>query len=218
MRLVIPMPAIIFIMPRICSNCLTRPLTSCGSTPAPRAMRRRREASMTSGLARSLGVIDWMMPLKRLSSSSGMLDVLQRGAHAGDHLEDGLHRAHLAHLVELDEEVVEAHLALGHLLLGLGDLLLVEGLLGLLDQRDDVAHAEDAAGDAVGVELLDRVELLADTDELDRLAGDRLTLSAAPPRVSESNLVRMAPSSSSRSSKALAVLTASWPVIASMTR
>ena len=43
----------------------------------------------------------------------------------------------------------------------------------LLDQPDDVAHAEDAAGDAVGMERLERVELLADADQLDRPAGDR---------------------------------------------
>jgi hypothetical protein len=49
---------------------------------------------------------------------------------------------------------------------------LVGGLLGLLDEGDDVAHAEDAPGDAVGVEGLERVGALADADELDRLAGD----------------------------------------------
>ena len=43
---------------------------------------------------------------------------------------------------------------------------------GLLDQRDDVAHAEDAVGDARGVEFLQRVHLLAGADQLDRLAGD----------------------------------------------
>jgi hypothetical protein len=44
---------------------------------------------------------------------------------------------------------------------------------GLLDQRDDVAHAEDAAGDARRIEILERIELLAGADQLDRLAGDR---------------------------------------------
>ena len=44
---------------------------------------------------------------------------------------------------------------------------------GLLDQRDDVAHAEDAVGDARGMEVLQRVHLLAGAHQLDRLAGDR---------------------------------------------
>ncbi len=51
-------------------------------------------------------------------------------------------------------------------------LLLVELLLGLLDERKDVAHAQDAAHDAVGMEGLDGVVLFADAQELDGLAGD----------------------------------------------
>ena len=39
--------------------------------------------------------------------------------------------------------------------------------LGLLDQREHVAHAEDALGQPVGVERLERVGLLADADERD---------------------------------------------------
>ena len=45
-----------------------------------------------------------------------------------------------------------------------------------------------------------------------------LTDKAAPPRASPSSLVMITPSSSSASLKALAVWTASWPVIASTTR
>ena len=45
-----------------------------------------------------------------------------------------------------------------------------------------------------------------------------LTESAAPPRASPSSLVRITPVTSSRSSKVFAVVTASWPIIASITR
>jgi hypothetical protein len=41
----------------------------------------------------------------------------------------------------------------------------------LLDQRQDVAHAEDARRHAIRVERLDAAQFLADTDKLDRLAG-----------------------------------------------
>ncbi len=82
------------------------------------------------------------------------------------------HAADLLHLGELVAQVVEVELALAHLLDGAQGLLLVDGLGRLLDQRDDVAHAEDAAGDALRMELLQRVDLLAGADELDRLAGD----------------------------------------------
>ena len=42
--------------------------------------------------------------------------------------------------------------------------------------------------------------------------------SAAPPRASPSSLVRMTPVTPTRSLKVLAVLTASWPIMASMTK
>ena len=45
-------------------------------------------------------------------------------------------------------------------------------LSGLFDQRHDVAHAEDAAGDTIGLEGLQRVHLFAKADKADRLAGD----------------------------------------------
>ena len=50
----------------------------------------------------------------------------------------------------------------------------LDRLLGLLDQGQHVAHAEDPGGHPVGVEDLELVELLPDRGELDRLAGDRL--------------------------------------------
>ena len=100
----------------------------------------------------------------------------------------------------------------------LGHFVLVELLLRLLDQREHVAHAEDAAGHPLGMELLQGIEVLAGADELDRHAGDGLDRSAAPPRASPSSLVMITPSSSSASLNAFALRTASWPVIASTTR
>ena len=72
---------------------------------------------------------------------------------------------------ELLAEVVERELALAEPLFLALHLVLVEFLLRLLDEREHVALAEDAAGHAVGVELFERVEMLADADELDRHAG-----------------------------------------------
>ena len=48
----------------------------------------------------------------------------------------------------------------------------VDVLLGSLDEGQDVAHAEDPAGQPVGVEDLEGVGLLAGAEELDRDAGD----------------------------------------------
>ncbi|MNM44050.1 hypothetical protein D3C81_549410 [compost metagenome] len=76
-------------------------------------------------------------------------------------------------MLQLVTEVFEVEtLALLQLLGQFVGLFLVEGLLGLLDQAEYVAHAEDARSNTVGVERLERFALLAHTDELDRLAGN----------------------------------------------
>ena len=100
------------------------------------------------------------------------VDLLLHLADAGEHPHHARHAADLRHLVELLGEVVEIEDALPHPLGGLLGLLGVDIGGGLLDQADDVAHAEDAAGDALGVEILEPVEPLAGADQLDRLAGD----------------------------------------------
>src|SRR3954451_10006178 len=93
---------------------------------------------------------------------------------AGHHPQQRGQRAHLADLLQLGEEVLEGELVAAHLALELLGLVLVELLLGLLDEAQDVAHPEDALGHAVGMEALELHELLADGGEEDRLAGDRL--------------------------------------------
>ena len=75
--------------------------------------------------------------------------------------------------MQLFAQIGEIELALAHLLGDARGLFGVDSGGGLLDQRDDVAHAENAAGDARRIEILDRVEFFAGADQLDRLAGDR---------------------------------------------
>src|SRR5688572_22705562 len=62
---------------------------------------------------------------------------------ARDHPQQRRERAHRADPLELVEEVLERELVLAELLLERRGLVLVDGLLGLLDEREDVAHAED---------------------------------------------------------------------------
>ena len=100
-------------------------------------------------------------------------DLVLHLGDAGQHAHQPAHAAHVLHLHELLAQVVEVELALAHLLGDARGLLGVDRRGGLLDQRDDVAHAEDAVGDARGIEILQRVELFAGADQLDRLAGDR---------------------------------------------
>src|ERR671933_882649 len=92
----------------------------------------------------------------------------------GQHPEDRLQRSHPAQRLELLEEVLERELVAAQLALELARLVLLELLLGLLDERHDVAHAEDPLRHPLGVEALELVELLPHAGEQDRLAGDRL--------------------------------------------
>src|SRR6266480_1055584 len=95
-------------------------------------------------------------------------------ADARNHLQYALDRPHAAqHLVAL-EEIVEAELAFHHAGLEVLLIVLLDRLLGALDESQDVAHAEDARGHEIGMEVLELVELLADRDQLDRAAGDGL--------------------------------------------
>src|SRR3546814_10309324 len=80
---------------------------------------------------------------------------------------------HTAHLRELSAQVVHVELTLGELGRHALGIFLLDRFRRLLDEADDIAHAEDAAGDTLRVEGLDRVELFAGAGELDRLAGDR---------------------------------------------
>src|SRR5207342_3095324 len=102
-----------------------------------------------------------------------LLEVLGHLADAGQLVHQATQAAHVLHLLELVAHVFQVEaLALGDLLGELRRLLLVDLLLDLLDQRQHVAHVEDAAGDAVGMEDIQAIGFLARADELDRLARD----------------------------------------------
>src|SRR4051794_2359147 len=97
------------------------------------------------------------------------IGLTQLFGHARHHLEQVADRTHLAYLPHLVEEVLERELALAQLLGRDLRLVLIERGLRLLDEREDVAHAEDAARHPIGVERLELLELLAGAHEKDRL-------------------------------------------------
>jgi hypothetical protein len=102
-----------------------------------------------------------------------VVDLVAELPHAREHPEQLGHRAHLADGLHLGQEVLEGEVVAGLELRGhLRGLLGVERLLGLLDQREHVAHAEDARGHPVGVEDVEVVELLAVAGEHHLAAGD----------------------------------------------
>ena len=113
--------------------------------------------------------------------------------HAGKHAEDLFERTQFLDLSQLIAKILQAKGVVpklpGHLL----GLLFIEGFLGLFDEGQDIAHAQNARAHPIRVEDLQGVQLFADTDEFD---GARVTARmerAAPPRASPSSLVRMTP-------------------------
>ncbi len=102
------------------------------------------------------------------------LDVLElfQDANLGHHTQERFQRTQLTNLLELIAEVLEGEIVLDELSLHLHGLLLVDGFFGLLDEAEDVAHAEDPVGRAVGIERFQRVELLAHAHEFKGLTGD----------------------------------------------
>src|SRR5215212_2235622 len=95
-----------------------------------------------------------------------IIEALELLAEARDQLDEPADRAHAPdHPVAL-EEVVEGELALHHASLELLLLVLLDRCLGPLDQREHVAHAQDARRHSIRMEVLELVDLLADRDQL----------------------------------------------------
>ena len=162
---------------RIWAYWRRRLLTSWTVVPEPRAMRLRRLPLMISWSWRSLcgHRVDDGFDAGELAFVyvfDGLLHAGE-GADRGEHLEDGLHAAHLFDLTELVAEVVEGEAVAGEGLLGeLLGFAAVEVVFGALEEGGDVADAHDAGDDAVGVEGLEGVGLFAGAEELDGRAGD----------------------------------------------
>ena len=93
-------------------------------------------------------------------------------AHAGDFFQHFVHVDEL-HLVQLFAEVVEVEgFAFRHFGGEFARFFFVNLVFEVFDEAEDVAHAEDARGDAVGVEGFERFGFFADAEEFDRFAGD----------------------------------------------
>ncbi len=138
-------------------------------------MRFLRLALRMSGCRRSFGVMESIIAIWRLSTRSSRLAAASWFfilATPGSMPMRPVMPPMLPHLHELLAQVAEVELTLAHLLGDARGLLGVDGRRRLLDQRDDVAHAENAVGDALRIEIFERVHALAGAHQLDRLAGD----------------------------------------------
>src|SRR5579859_708824 len=95
-----------------------------------------------------------------------------KGADFREHAHELFERAHLANLLQLVAKILERKFVVLELALEFARLLFVDGFLGFFDEREHVAHAEDARDDAVGMKLLDGIVFFADAGELHGRAGD----------------------------------------------
>ena len=93
-------------------------------------------------------------------------------AHSRDHAHDLPEGAHFPDFPQLFKEILEGELGFPEFFLEFPGLLLVESFPGLLDQGDDVAHAEDPPGHPLGMENLQGVEFLTHSDEFDGLVDN----------------------------------------------
>ena len=89
---------------------------------------------------------------------------------ARDEPEDVLDAAELLDGAELRQEVVQVEGVVEDLLFEVFRVFLVDDLLGFFHEGDHVAHAEDSACHAVGVEKVDVGEFFAHTDKADGYA------------------------------------------------
>src|SRR5947199_10853417 len=77
-----------------------------------------------------------------------------RPPRPGEHRQQGIQRAHAAHLTQLDAEVVEGELRPPQFPLQVGRSLRVHRVLRPFDQGQDIAHPKDPRRDPVRMERL----------------------------------------------------------------
>ena len=158
-----------------------------------------------------------MAATRSMSRSSICFELFAGVGHAGQHPQefaDGSHLLDRLHLLEelLEREGVTLRDLVRHALCLVG----IEGTFGLLDEREDITHIEDARRHPVGMEDLE-ISTFSPTEA--NMIGAPVasrTDRAAPPRASPSSLVRITRRPRPPSWNAAAVATASWPIIASI--
>ena len=117
----------------------------------------------------SHGSYDGLNVLERIVRYVNILNSLSYSRY---HSCEVLYISHLLDLLYLPEEVIEVKLVLPYFLLETFSLLLVKLLLGTLNERDDVAHAENTVGHTFWMEDIDGLHLFSCAYELDRFVDN----------------------------------------------
>ena len=124
-------------------------------------------------LLRRHRIDDGDLPFDHVFIDVGSGELIFHFGDAGQHAHEPAEAAHSLHLGKLLAQIAEIERAFAHFLGGAHRLLGIDIGRGFFDQRNDIAHAENAAGNPRRIELLERIQFFAGADELDWFAGDR---------------------------------------------
>lgn len=138
-------------------------------------MRLLRDALISSGFARSCGVMELMIPSRRRTALSSTWEPACWAAWANwaGNLSRRPETPHLAHLTDLLLEIIQIEPLAGlQFLREFLCFLLIDAALRLFDKAEHIAHAQNARGHSFRVEFFKTSQFLADTSEFEWLAGD----------------------------------------------
>ena len=210
-----------FIIVFIWSYWVSMRLTSCTCTPAPAAMRRLRLALISSGLARSAGVIESMMPHMRRTcfSAWSMLAPLAACWNWAGSLSSRPAMPPIFFIwASWARKSFMSNLPPDLILLAMSSAAFMSTPLRASSTSARMSPMPSTRLAMRAGSKASRPSSFSDTPaNLIGLPVTWRTDSAAPPRESPSSLVSTTPVSGSASLKAFAVLMASWPTIASTT-
>ena len=99
-------------------------------------------------------------------------DLAFQFANPGQHAHQPAHAAHLLELAQLAEKIVHVELALGHAAGQTLGFISLNRFRCLFDKADNIAHAENPAGHAFSIKFFQCILFFANTEKLDRAAGD----------------------------------------------
>ena len=220
MRSMPPLRETFFTVFCICLCCLSRRLTSGTPVPLPAAMRRLRDGLMTSGKCRSCSVMELMMAsMRRYSRSSSLSRTAADICAAPGILSKRFSTPPMLNIWRIwsckstkSNLLPRCTFLASRMALRLSTLRSASSMSVSMSPMPRMRDAMRSGWNA------SRASVCSPTARnLMGLPVTARTESAAPPRASPSALASTTPVSGSASSNALAVVAASWPLMASTT-
>src|SRR5713226_7821110 len=101
-----------------------------------------------------------------------ILGKVLKWSHLRQHVNNLFERTHFANLLQLIAKIFQRKFFLAELTFEIGSGFFVDGLFHTFNKRHEIAHAENAGDDALGIKTFEGIVLFAEADELYRGAGD----------------------------------------------